>query len=40
MQIFVATLTGKRITLDVDMDFTIEEVKLSIMNAEGIPCDQ
>jgi hypothetical protein len=40
MQIFVKTLTGKRITLDVDAGAPIEEVKLQIQAKEGIPVDQ
>ena len=40
MQIFIKSLTGKTITLEVDPNDSIENIKTQIQNKEGIPPDQ
>jgi len=40
MQVFVTTLNGKSITMDVNRNETLNDLKAKISNSEGIACHQ
>lgn len=40
MQIFVKTLVGKHITLEVNPEDCVEDIKAKIQDKEGIPASQ
>lgn len=40
MQIFIRTLTGKTLTLEVNTNDSIDRIKQMIQEKEGIPPDQ
>jgi hypothetical protein len=40
VQVYVMTLTGKRLPVDCTPDETVEDLERHILNKEGIPIDQ
>ena len=40
MQVFVKTLTGKTVTLNLETTDSVESVKAKIQDREGVPADQ
>ncbi|AFP65278.1 ubiquitin (nucleomorph) [Chroomonas mesostigmatica CCMP1168] len=40
MQVFVRTLAGKTVTIDLDPNDSVEMVKSKIQDKEGVPPDQ